>query len=128
MTDETILAIDYGTVRVGLAKSVLSLAQPLEIIGNNEKLIPKIVALCEELGVSRIVVGISENVMAKKTQAFVQELEKAVTVPIEFWDETLSSQTVHQKAREMGWSKGKQKQAIDHLAAAEILQDWLDAQ
>lgn len=126
MTEETILAIDYGTVRVGLAKSVLSLAQPLHVVPNNEKLLPYLAQLCQELQIDRIVVGISENVMADKTREFVKKLITEVTVPVEFWDETLSSQTVHQKAREMGWNKGKQRQAIDHLAAAEILQEWLD--
>jgi putative Holliday junction resolvase len=127
MTEETILAIDYGTVRVGLAKSVLSLAQPLYIVGNNPDLFRKIKELCLELQITTIVVGISENQMAEKTKAFVSELEKVCAVPVVLWDETLSSHTVHQKARELGWSKGKQQRPIDHLAAAEILQDWLDS-
>ncbi len=128
MTEETVLAIDYGTVRVGLAKSVLSFAQPLKIIGNTPKLIPELVALCQELSITRIVVGLSENTMAEKTREFVTELQKNIELPIDFWDETLSSQAVHQKVRELGRNKGKNRQAIDHYAAAEILQDWLDSQ
>lgn len=128
MTEEIVLAIDYGTVRVGLAKSVLSFAQPLKIVGNNEKLLDTLAEICQELSITRVVVGLSENTMAEKTKAFVEELRKKIDLPIEFWDETLSSHTVHAKARELGLHKGQQRTHIDHLAAAEILQDWLDSQ
>jgi len=128
MTDEIILAIDYGTVRVGVAKSVLTLAQPLAILKSDERLLTNLAKMCQEYQITQIVVGLSENVMAEKTRDFVEDLKKVVDLPVEFWDETLSSHAVHAKVRELGWNTGKRRQPIDHLAAAEILQDWLDSQ
>lgn len=127
MTEETVLAIDYGTVRVGLAKSVMTLAQPLYVLANDEKVIPRIKTLCAKEGITKIIVGISEEQMAIKTRQFTEKLASEIALPVEFWDETLSSHTVHQKLIDLG-KHGKNRMPIDHYAAAEILQDWLDSQ
>jgi putative transcription antitermination factor YqgF len=118
------LAIDYGTVRVGLAVSMASLADPLKIIPNDEKLISKILDICKENYVEIIVVGLSENVMAEKTKDFVKLLQEKTDLPIEFTDETLSSHNVHKKLQTA--KKSKRGADIDHYAAAEFLQVWLD--
>ncbi len=119
-----VLAIDYGTVRVGLAVSMASLADPLKIIPNDLNLIPKILEICNEHAVERIVVGISENVMAEKTKEFTQLLQEKTNLPIEYTDETLSSHSVHKKLKTA--KKSKRSGDIDHYAAAEFLQVWLD--
>ena len=119
-----VLAIDYGTVRIGLALSVHTLADPLTVIPNNEQLFDKINAFCLEHAVELILVGISENQMAIKTQEFVAELQKRNSLPIKLIDETLSSYSVHAKLASA--KKSKRSGAIDHYAAAEFLQTWLD--
>ena len=118
------LAIDYGTVRVGLAVSAYTLADPLVTILNDDQLFIKISQICQANQVDLVLVGISENEMEKKTRIFAKELENHISVPIEFTDETLSSYTVHNKLKTA--KKSKRSGDIDHFAAAEFLQDWLD--
>lgn len=118
-----VLAIDYGTERIGLALSYASLADPLTIIPNNEKAVSYICKIIDDYKVSHIIVGLSENEMALKTRAFVIALQRFTRIPIELYDETLSTKTVRNKLAEGNKS---QKQRVDHLAAAEFLQEWLD--
>jgi putative transcription antitermination factor YqgF len=127
MTYPVILAIDYGTVRIGLAISRGSLAEPLTIFTNDQTSFSKIETILSQQNVARIIVGLSENEMAEKTQAFVEELKRHTNIPIELVDETLSSHTVHQKVLESGMKQSQRQQPIDHLAAAEFLQEYLDS-
>jgi putative transcription antitermination factor YqgF len=119
-----LLAIDFGTQRIGLAISRGTLAEPLKIIENTPQAISEIQRITSDECVEKIIVGISENEMAEKTRQFVLELQKHITLPVEFTDETLSSHTVHQKMQSA--PKSKRGQHIDHLAAAEFLQEYLD--
>jgi len=121
-----ILAVDFGTKRIGLAINKASLAEPLFILVNNDEVLDKFKEVCEEYDVELIVVGISENKMAQKTKNFVTKLKKKLLLPIEFVDETLSSKTVQNKLQEKGIKRSKKQQAIDHYAAAVILEEWLE--
>jgi putative Holliday junction resolvase len=118
-----ILGLDYGTVRVGVAVSYASLAQPLTILPNNSKLVEAIMALVAEHRIARIVVGESEGAMAKRSKEFADLLEQRLGLPIILIDETLSSYQVHEYLR---GRRLKKRGRIDHLAAAVILQNYLD--
>jgi len=72
------------------------------------------------------VIGISEQEMAEKTRAFASQLADVTTIPLVFTDETLSSKTVHEKL--ITAKKSKRTGHIDHYAAAEFLQAWMDEQ
>ncbi len=120
---QKVLAIDYGTVRIGLAVSFASIADPLTIIPNDENAIQYIAQVVNQQAIKRVVVGLSENTMADKTKLFVLQLGKLLKIPVELFDETLSSHTVRKKLKQAG---KKSHEPIDHLAAAEILQNWLD--
>ncbi|NCS96999.1 MAG: Holliday junction resolvase RuvX [Candidatus Pacebacteria bacterium] len=120
------LAIDFGTVRIGLAVSRATLADPLTIIQNSAESIAVITKIIEEEEIQQIVVGISEREMAEKTRKFVQELQKTISLPIVYTDETLSSKTVHEKL--LGAKRAKRQGSIDHYAAAEFLQQWIETQ
>ncbi len=128
MSYPIILAIDYGTVRIGLAISRGSLAEPLKILPSDDTALSQILALCQEEQVQRIVVGLSENQMAQKTLAFIDRLKTMTQLPIETVDETLSSHTVHQQQLESGMKLTRRQAPIDHLAAASFLQEYLDFQ
>ena len=119
-----VLAIDYGTVRVGIAVSAYTLADPLVTIPQDTQLFSKIVQLSKENEVDLILVGLSENVMALRTKSFVEKLKEYTSIPIKFTDETLSSNTAHKKLQTS--KKSKRSGDIDHYAAAEFLQEWLD--
>lgn len=120
-----ILAIDYGTVRIGLAVSRATLAEPLEIIANDNNVFNALKKVITEESIEKIVVGISENIMAEKTKTFVSQLKQHTDLPISFFDETLSSHSVHMKLRSA--KKSKREGHIDHYAAAEFLQEYLDS-
>lgn len=120
-----ILALDYGTKRVGAAVNYLSLAEPLEIIPNDEHLLERIKDLMTQHRAKMLVVGISENEMAAKTQEFVHQLKAEINLPIELMDETLTSHQVHEWLRTA--PEKKRRGPIDHLAAAVILQRYLDS-
>jgi len=102
------------------------LAEPLKILENNQGVIDKLIKLISQEEIDLVLMGISENVMAEKTKAFARELEKNIDVPLEFADETLSSQSVHKKLASSHMKLKKRQDPIDHYAAAEILQEWLE--
>ena len=70
--------------------------------------------------------GISENDMAVKTKNFANQLRDLVDLPLYFYDETLSSQATHRKIAKSHMKKSKRRQPIDHFAASQFLQEWLD--
>ena len=118
------LGIDYGTVRVGTAISYASLAEPLQILDPGPQLLPELANIIAQHKVQRIVVGISENTMAQKSQEFAVIMREKFQLPVFLEDETLSSYQVHQflKMHKLKERRGP----IDHLAAAVILQNFLD--
>ncbi|HPR14119.1 MAG TPA: Holliday junction resolvase RuvX [Candidatus Woesebacteria bacterium] len=129
----TILAIDYGLARIGLAISYVGLAEPLTIINNdvtsNEPIIgsqalAEIKQIVKAEKVDKIVLGISEQAMAKKILEFFEILQSTFNLDIILVDEVLSSYEVEQRLKEL--PKKKRRQAIDHYAAAIILENYLD--
>lgn len=125
---QKVLGIDFGTERVGLAISYGTLAEPLTIIANTPEVFARLSEVITAHKVTRIIIGVSENKSAQRTQAFARELQKFTTLPIEFVDETLSTQSARQKLREIGLPSHKVTTAqVDHYAAAEFLQEWLDS-
>jgi putative holliday junction resolvase len=120
------LAIDYGTKRIGLAVSHGTLAEPVAVIANDELVFSALQKIITEEKVEQLLVGISEREMAEKSKAFAQQLAEQFQLPIEFMDETLSSVTIHHKLAHSHMKRSKRQQPIDHYAAAEFLQEWLD--
>lgn len=118
------LGLDYGTKRVGVALSYASLAEPLLILENDDNLFNHLENLIHAHRIQQIVVGLSENDMADKTRRFAAILQEKTQLPLYFNDETLSSHQVHEFLK---LHRLKQRQGpIDHLAAAVILQNFLD--
>ncbi len=123
--DKIILAIDYGTRRIGLAISRVGLAEPLTVIANAPSAIDEIVELIKAEEVTLVLVGVSEGEMAQKTKHFVTLLEARVEAPVELTDETLSTQKARQKLINAQAKQKKRQGPVDHFAAASFLQDWL---
>jgi len=128
------LAIDYGTKRTGLAvcDAAETIDSPYAVLHGQKDLIRQIerVVACENI--EAIVVGLplnmddSEGPQAKKVRAFAKELEAHVRIPVYFQDERLSSFGAEQKLEEFDLSKSKRRERLDALAAAEILQAFLE--
>ncbi len=123
-----VLALDYGTARIGCAISDPSgtLATPLPTIEPPE---PRSVSeLVAEHGVERVVVGLplhlsgEEGAQAALTRGFCRELEALLDVPVETYDERLTTRMAEASKREGAAA------APDSLAAAHLLQAYLAGQ
>jgi putative Holliday junction resolvase len=131
-----ILGIDYGSKRLGLAVcDELGLtAQALTTITrkNRERDLEKIDTVIKEYNVEKIVVGYplrldgTEGIQCEKVNRFVDILKSKYSLPIVKWDETLSTKEAEQILIEANMSRKKRKGVVDKLAAAIILQDYLD--
>jgi len=120
-----VLALDHGTARIGCAISdpTGTLATPLPVIEPPEaKLVAEIVA---EHGVERVVVGLplhlsgAEGSQAALARGFGAELEAMLSIPVETYDERLTTRMA-EMSRRAGASA-----APDSLAAAHLLEAYL---
>jgi putative Holliday junction resolvase len=134
-----ILAIDYGERRVGFARSdALGLtAQPMETFQRRtgSDLMAHIRRLVATYAVSRIVVGHPVNMdgsrgpKALEAEAFADSLRAVVSVPVELWDERLTSHQAESILSEAGIPRRKQREGgrVDCLAAQILLRAYMDA-
>ena len=123
-----ILGVDYGRKKIGLALAEGPLAEPLAVVrGENPKeLGKKIGQIVEKEAIDKIVIGISEGEMAKETRAFGEELRGKLNIPLEFFDETLTSQEATRLSVEAGVKRQKRKSFEDAFAATLMLQSYLE--
>lgn len=132
-----ILAIDHGTKRVGIAVSdeLALMAQPLEFFPAEpmEALLARLEALVREKEVALVLVGMPRNMngtygpAARKVQEFADLLQKALSVPIKTWDERLTSAQANRLLIEGNVRRAKRKEKVDKMAAAILLQSYLDS-
>ena len=128
-----VLAVDLGTKRTGFAVSpdgALALALP-----TLEGVEPADVArLVEEHGAELVVVGLPLNMdgtvgpSARRVLDFVDELRIHVAVPVETWDERLSTAEGQARMREQGLDRKQRSKRADVAAAIVILESWLRRQ
>jgi putative Holliday junction resolvase len=125
-----IMAIDPGDVRIGLALSdpTETISRPLKVILHRSRRenAERILREAEEHEVEKIIVGVALDAegevgpQARKAMRLVHALRETSELPIETWDESGSSKFVSGKKRK--------NQPDDDLAAAHILQEYLDAE
>jgi putative Holliday junction resolvase len=128
------LAIDYGTKRTGLAicDPAETIASPLGVIEGQKDLINKIADVVEKENVEAIVLGLPLNMddstgpQAKLIFQFGEQLEKLLVIPVHFQDERLSSFGAEEKLASAEFTRKKKKKHLDAVAAAEILQAFLE--
>ncbi len=131
-----ILAIDYGSRRIGLALSdpTGTLARPLPFLNAqaDAKLAREIAALAEKEQVRRILLGLPRHMSgelgeaAAKVQAFAAILKQATAIPLQLVDERLTTVQAGRQLHEAGRDARAQKGRIDSEAAAVLLQGYLD--
>jgi putative pre-16S rRNA nuclease len=149
---KSILAVDYGRARIGLAlaDSKARMAQPLstmERVNRNEDM-RRLRELVREHGVKQIVVGLPLRLdgirgeMAEEVERFAQRLRKQIGVPVELVDERLTSWEAERLLEEVqgrfihdeklaGSRKPKKasaKMTVDAVAASVILKEYLERQ
>ncbi|HEV2424830.1 MAG TPA: Holliday junction resolvase RuvX [Terriglobia bacterium] len=131
-----VLAIDFGSVRMGVAISdPLGLtAQGLPTLGRttNESDVAQIEKVAADYSVSRIIVGnpIShsgeETQMSRRVARFADLLRARLGLPVELWDERLTSLEADHVLRESGTDRRRQPGMRDRVAAQILLQSYLD--
>ena len=111
------------------------IAQPLEYIPAEpfEGLLARIKEIIREKEVEIIIVGMPRNMdgsygpAALKAQEFTAALKAAITVPIETWDERLTTAQAQRFLIQGGVRRAKRKEKVDKTAAAILLQSYLDS-
>ena len=135
--NKRILGIDYGTARVGIAVSdpLHIIARGVTVIAHSSRLVDEIKKLAVEYDAALIVVGYpytlkgTAGAKSREVDGFVDELRHEVSCPVVTFDERFSSKTAMQTLRTMGARKKdrQRKGTIDEMAAAVILQTYLDS-
>ncbi len=128
---ESILALDVGTKRIGvaLASLVAKLPSPHSAIQAGQESLDLVIELAKTHNAKAIVVGLplgldgQETKQTAKTLKFVDELKKKIDMPVYTQAETLTSKKaeVELEQRKLRYNKG----AVDALAATYILEDFL---
>jgi putative Holliday junction resolvase len=131
-----ILALDHGTVRIGVALSdeLKMIATPLEYIHAEPftGFLTRLKELIRVKEVELILVGMPRNMdgsygpAALKVQEFVAVLKDVVAVPIKLWDERLTSAQANRFLIEGNVRRADRKAKVDKMAAAILLQSYLD--
>ena len=134
-----ILGLDFGSKTVGVAVSdgLLLTAQGIETIERKDesklrKTCARIEELIAEYEVTEIVLGLPKNMnntegeRVEKTKAFGEMLERRTGLPVHYWDERLTTVAAEQILMESGVRRENRKAVIDKVAAALILQGYLD--
>jgi putative Holliday junction resolvase len=132
-----LIGVDLGEKRIGLALSdpTGSVASPLTVLeatGDMEQDIARIVELAERHGAEGFVVGLAltlkgtEEMAAARTAEFARRLSKASGKPTRVWDERLTTRQAEKAMLADGLSREVRHQRIDKVAAALILQSYLD--
>lgn len=132
-----ILAIDFGEKRIGLALSdplgITAQALPSLHRQSNDADFAHLRDLCAQRGIGRVVVGLPLRLTgeighkAKEVIEWAGKLEKAVSCPVETWDERLTSKEAERVMIQQGLSRKRRKEKSDELAAILILQNYLDS-
>ncbi|MGZ3460197.1 MAG: Holliday junction resolvase RuvX [Archangium sp.] len=131
------LGLDVGTKTIGVAASdALGLTAQTVTTIRRTSLKADLAALAElvrEYEAERFVVGLplnmdgTEGPRAEATRRFVDTLTQALGLPVELWDERLSTVAAQRTLLEADLSRAKRREVIDQMAAQFILQGWLDA-
>lgn len=133
-----LLAVDWGDVRIGLALSDESqvIATPLEtLVRRTGKRfpMPRFLELVAQHSPVGIVVGLpltaegDEGVSAAATREVAEAIGRRTGLPVDFWDERMSTARALAAIREQGGSTRGRREDVDALAAAVVLQHYLEA-
>ena len=130
----SVLGLDVGEKRIGVALAEGSIAIPLTVIKRVEDAadLQRVISLAHEHNVDIIVVGLpfsmdgSIGAQAEGVLEFAGALGQVTDIPVDTYDERLSTVEADRLMREAGTKRGKRKENLDALAAAVILQDYID--
>lgn len=131
------MALDIGSKRTGVAMSdeLRLISSPHTTIEarNRKEWLEKIAEIVEEMDVGSVLVGLplnqhgEEGEDAQAIQKYIAALRERLNVPVIEWDERFTTVQAENLLVSADVSRGKRKQVIDKVAAAIILQSYLDS-
>jgi putative holliday junction resolvase len=137
VTDGRALGLDLGTRRIGVAvsDSDRTVATPIEVLARSRDLVrdrARVAEIVREWEVTTVVVGLPLSLSghvgpaAKAALAEVEALRATLAVPVETYDERLSTVTAERSLMEQSLRAPARRRVVDKVAAAVMLQAWLD--
>lgn len=134
-----IMGLDLGTKTIGVAISdeLGWTAQGIETIqrtGNLKQDLSRLQQLITDYEVSKIILGLPKNMdgsigeRGQASEEFANQLKQRLQIPVELWDERLTTVSAERMLISADVSRKKRKNVIDKVAAVFILQSYLDSQ
>jgi len=131
-----LMGLDIGDKRIGVALSDPDkiLARSLRVVRrrSQEADMALIASLVEEHEVEKIIIGHPllldgrAGEQATRIESYAAELRTVLGIPVVLWDESYSTQRAHEAMIEAGRGRKERKERLDAVAAAVILQDYMD--
>jgi putative holliday junction resolvase len=131
-----VIGIDPGSRRFGVAIGVSGVASPLVVVQREKTLeltVERLATLIAEEEVTAVVIGLplhldgSEGSSSKAARKFARALANFVSVPVMLHDERLTTVTADRAMLDAGLRAEERRRHVDKIAAAIMLQSWLDA-
>ena len=130
------LGIDYGHKRIGIALSdgLGIAAHPFEVLEVGRDLMARLFELVVEHDVIRVVIGLpvsldgSERATAEAARRFADRVEEFLDTDVVLYDERFTSRIAESAMLEAGASRAARRRRVDKVAAAVMLQGYLDRQ
>lgn len=130
-----LLSLDLGLRRIGVALADGETVASQETIKywDREEAILKILKICREESVEKIILGLPKSNSGESedmVRSFAIEINKMISLPIEFVDETLTSKEAERTLSELkiNYRSEKYKQEVDRISAKLILEQYLNTQ
>lgn len=135
MSPGRVLGLDLGSRRIGVAVSdpTGTLASPYEVIERAPNWHQKLLAVIDEVEAERVVVGLPLSLSGQEGPAATAAREEAAAlaesldVPVELFDERLTTVSAHRSMRDLKMKADARKRVVDKVAAAVMLQGWLES-
>lgn len=136
------LGLDLGTRRIGVAVSDGEglLATPIDVVervGDRQAEYGALINIAAEWEVEVVIVGIPYSLdgsigpmartMASEARRLAEMLDQALGIPVETYDERLTTVTAERSLREQDLRGPQRRRVVDMVAASVVLQGWLDA-
>ena len=128
----SLIAVDVGSARIGLARSVGSIAVPLDAVPAGEDACETVAAIADELGATEIIIGLPLRLDGSRGPAVIaaeqwaEQLRAHTPVPIRLVDERLTTRQAQRGLHAAGRDARSSRSVIDSASAVVLLQSCLD--
>ncbi|MCD6181668.1 MAG: Holliday junction resolvase RuvX [Candidatus Cloacimonetes bacterium] len=136
MSITRILAIDFGTVRIGIAISdpLRIIARPYRVLANSDSFFDELRTIIARENVGEVVLGLPLNLAGEDTdktrevRVFEEKLREEISLPVQFFDERYTTVEANSALKKLGYSFREERAVIDMVAASILLQSYMDNQ